>query len=84
MEDQNPEKIALNPVQETVAEKQLYQNPNIEPLSGRDQVMKGMFKRPKQEPTIPLKYKIFLAVIMLIFVIVAAIVGRVLFRNGLI
>jgi hypothetical protein len=83
-EQQNPEKIPMNPVQDAVPEKQLFESPHAEPVTTSDQVMKNMFKRSKQEPAIPLKYSVLLAVMMIIFVIVAYLVGRVLFRNGLI
>jgi hypothetical protein len=82
MDEQNPEKIPLNPIQKSAANNQLYKNPQVEPLSGRDQVMKGMFKRPKQEPTIPFKYQVFLTVLMVVFIIVTVLVGMMLFKDG--
>ena len=83
-EQQNPEKIPMNPVQDSAPDRRLFENPHAEPLTTSDQVMKNMFKRSKQEPAIPLKYSVLLAVMMIIFIIVAFIIGKVLFRNGLI
>lgn len=83
-QEQNPEKIPMNPIQDQ-SSNNLYETPASAPSEPKgNPVLKGMFRRPKQEPTIPLKYQLFLAGIMILFVIAAVIVGKVLFRNGLI
>ncbi len=80
---QNPEKIPLNPIREQTSEKQLFQNPQIDSPATQNPVLDGMFKRSAQEPAIALRYKLLLAAMMLCIAIVAVIVGRVLFKDGL-
>lgn len=84
-QQQNPEKIPMNPMRDQSSDNHLYESPASKPPQNNgNPVLKGMFKRPKQEPTIPLKYQLFLAAIMIVFIIASVIVGMVLFRNGLI